>query len=59
MGSCIRFGAVSGNWGHGKRRIGESVCVCVCVLLSGGKLDGGRRATIWVSPHNPPAEKRA
>jgi len=33
MGSCIRFGAVSGNWGHGKRRIGESVCVCVCVAV--------------------------
>jgi len=23
MGSCIRFGAVSGDWGYRERRIGE------------------------------------
>jgi len=52
MGSCTWFGAVSGDWGYRERRIGErerereSV-----VMLSGGELDGGRRATMWVSPH--------
>jgi len=24
------------------------------VVLSGGELDGGRRAIMWVSPHNSP-----
>jgi hypothetical protein len=31
--------------GYRDRRIGESVAV-----LSEGELDGGRRATMWVSP---------
>ena len=35
-----------------KERERECVCVCVCVVvLSVGELDGGRRATMWVSPH--------
>jgi len=51
MGSCIRFGAVSGDWGYRDRRIGKRERECVCVVvLSGGELDGGRRATMWVSP---------
>jgi hypothetical protein len=31
------------------RRERERVCVA---LLPGGELDGGRRATMWVSPHS-------
>jgi len=55
MGSCAWFGAVSRDWGYRERRIGErererekergSVAVLSC-----GLLDGGRRATMWVSP---------
>jgi len=50
MGICIQFGAVSGDWGYGKR-IRERERDCVCLLLSGGELDGGKRAAMWVSPH--------
>jgi len=32
MGSCIRFGAVSGDWGYGERRIGERERVCCCAV---------------------------
>ena len=61
IGNCARFGAPSGDGlprekDRGEReRERESVCVCVCVcvaVLSGGELDGGRRATLWVSPHH-------
>ena len=46
MGSCTRFGAVTGvTEREGLERKKESV-----VVLSGGELDGGRRATMWVSP---------
>ena len=43
MGSCTWFGAGSGDWGYRER---ESVAV-----LSGGELDRGRGAAMWVSPH--------
>jgi len=58
MGNCAWFGAVSGDGlprekdRRGRERECVCVCVCVCVaVLSGGELDGGRRATMWVSPH--------
>jgi len=57
MRSCIRFGAVSGDWGYGERRIEERERVCVLVQ-SGEELDGGRRATIWVSPQSIPLNKK-
>jgi len=47
MGSCVWFGALSGEWGYRERRIGERDGIAV---LSGRELDGGRRATMWVSP---------
>jgi len=33
-----------------QREIGERESVAV---LSSGELDGGRRATMWLSPHHP------
>jgi len=50
MGSCAWFGAVSRDWGYRERRIRESERESIAVL-SGGELDGGRRATVWVFPH--------
>ena len=37
--------------GYRDRRIGEKERERV-VVLSGGELDGGRRATMWVSQHS-------
>ena len=35
---------------EGQERERERDCVCVCFdVLSGGEMDGGRRATMWVS----------
>jgi len=53
MGNCAWFGNVSRDWVY-RERIGkrerererESITV-----LSDRELDGGRRATMWVSPH--------
>ena len=51
MGNCARFGAVSCDGLPREKDRRERVCVCVCVaMLSGGELDGGRLATMWVSP---------
>jgi len=36
------------EWGLGLQREDRRECVPV---LSGGELDGGRRVTVWVSPH--------
>ena len=54
MGSCAWFGAGSRDWGYrererggGRERERERVSV-----LSGRELDRGRRAAVWVSPHN-------
>ena len=52
MGKCTRFGSVSGDWAYRERRIGEKERERESVaMLFGAELDGGRRATMWVSPH--------
>jgi len=48
MGNCARFGAVSRDGLPREKDRRERECVAV---LSGGELDGGRRAIMWVSPH--------
>jgi hypothetical protein len=54
MGNCAWFGAVSGDRlpreKDRRERVRERESECVAVL-SGGELDGGRRATMWLSPH--------
>jgi len=52
MGSCAWFRAVCGDWGYRERRMGERDReIESVVVLSVGEMEGGRRATMWVSPH--------
>jgi len=52
MEKCTWLGTVSGDWVYSKRRTGKRETESVAVMC-----DGGRRATMWVPPHHPPARR--